>query len=89
MIGSSLLVPSAFSLAQRLLREMIHARIQRAKKQRLYLLTITNEQRNPTFAILGSTGNVYTVSFGNGSPKCNCVDHRVRCEVRVLPSVAL
>ncbi|GJD11733.1 hypothetical protein Gasu2_58610 [Galdieria sulphuraria] len=58
---------------------MIRPRLERAKKQRLYLLAVTNsEVGSPSFAILGSTGNVYTVWFQSGCPKCNCIDHRVR-----------
>merc|ERR1712070_671690 len=51
-------------------------RIERALQQRLYLL---NMERHPgpgpgaTFAVLGSTGNVYTVEFGQ-CPQCNCPD---------------
>lgn len=64
---------------------MIRARVQRAKKQRLYLLAVTNNSEGfPSFAVLGSTGNVYTVWFQSGSPKCNCVDHRVRWEEIVV-----
>ncbi|GJQ14242.1 hypothetical protein GpartN1_g6033.t1 [Galdieria partita] len=58
---------------------MIRPRLERAKKQRLYLLAVnSSEQASPSFAILGSTGNVYTVWFQGGRPKCNCIDHRVR-----------
>lgn len=50
-------------------------RIERALEQRLYLL---NVERHPdgvgaTFAVLGSTGNVYTVELAQ-KPTCNCPD---------------
>jgi len=53
----------------------IEDRIERALKQRLYLLTADRHTDGPgaSFAILGSTGNVYRVDFGL-MPCCDCPD---------------
>eukprot|EP00871_Galdieria_phlegrea_P002148 jgi/Galph1/2934/GphlegSOOS_G1635.1 len=71
--------------------QMLSSRLQRAKQQRLYLLTQTGnvESLEVKFAILGSTGNVYTVWFENQRPRYNCFDQRPRCNcfdqrVRIL-----
>lgn len=50
-------------------------RIDRAKSQRLYLLTVDRhvDGWGASFAVLGSTGNVYKVEFGI-KPSCDCPD---------------
>ncbi|ORX97519.1 hypothetical protein K493DRAFT_314040 [Basidiobolus meristosporus CBS 931.73] len=54
--------------------EKIQQRIERAKNQRMFLLSrevIAHAQQK--FAVLGSTGNVYSVDLGH-IPNCNCPD---------------
>lgn len=50
-------------------------RIERALNQRLYLLEMSRHEQSvaATFAVLGSTGNVYSVVFSH-QPSCNCPD---------------
>lgn len=50
-------------------------RIERALNQRLYLLEMSRHEQSSaaTFAVLGSTGNVYAVEFSH-QPTCNCPD---------------
>jgi len=48
-------------------------RIDRALTQRLYLIDRTANLDNHTFRVIGSTGNLYTISIGD-SVKCDCPD---------------
>lgn len=52
------------------------ARIQRALSQRLYLVErhVEEEQQQQTFAVLGSTGNIYSVVIQK-LPSCSCPDN--------------
>jgi hypothetical protein len=50
-------------------------RIERALSQRLYLVhRQVDDELKQTFAVLGSTGNVYAVVVGS-QPACTCPDH--------------
>mmetsp|Transcript_11221 Transcript_11221/g.32872 ORF Transcript_11221/g.32872 Transcript_11221/m.32872 type:complete len:395 (-) Transcript_11221:84-1268(-) len=55
----------------------VEMRIERAMGQRLYLLEMERHNPGPgaDFAVLGSTGNVYTVDLGQ-RPSCDCPDFR-------------
>lgn len=57
----------------------IQARIDRALTQRLYLIDRVANLDNHTFRVIGSTGNLYTVSIGN-SIKCDCPDPLNTCK---------
>jgi hypothetical protein len=50
------------------------ARIERALSQRLYLVDRQVDQQQQTFAVLGSTGNIYHVMISR-TPSCSCPDH--------------
>ena len=49
-------------------------RKERGKTQQLYLVERVNDQ---TYVIMGSTGNIYTVTINN-TPQCNCLDYKNR-----------
>lgn len=52
-------------------------RIYRAKTQKIYLVNRNVTDKSADFDIMGSTGNIYTVSL-NGKPECTCPDHELR-----------
>jgi len=54
-------------------------RTQRALNQRLYLISRRVDGEKYTFVVLGSTGNVYYLTFQGGERlKCSCFDARAR-----------
>jgi len=61
----------------------LQERLERAKSQRLYLVQQSEipesaqDGRTVDFTVLGSTGNLYTVTLGL-VPSCNCPDHQKR-----------
>ena len=54
----------------------MQARLDRAFEQRLYL--ITSDISSLKFVVLGSTSNVYNVSFDQGNCACTCPDFKTR-----------
>lgn len=53
----------------------VRTRIERAKSQRLYMVTWNRNTIGGTFVVLGSTGNVYNVTIGHVNT-CSCPDAR-------------